>query len=292
MKKIEFAKRILASALALLMLFAFFTSCKEQNNEDVLSKVGSSEITSSETATSEPEKEKEPESSKPETPKKPTASQKPNTETSSKSKDNVSSKPKVELPIEIPTPLPTPKPEPTPTPKPESSKPEETSKPESELTPELKSDAELLVGKWANKEDLGESLREEGIAVTGSATVTTIYEFTSNGTVICKIDEAEFMANARPLMEQMINILIVQQYQMTVDEFIAQIGMTFDEFVTLTMQATIDEASSIAEYTLNENGIYIKDSSSDQYSLFTYEFKGENELILTYQGDSQTFTRI
>lgn len=292
MKKIEFAKRIFASALALLMLFAFVTSCKEQNNEDVLSKVGSSEITSSETATSEPEKEKEPESSKPETPKKPTASQKPNTETSSKSKDNVSSKPKVELPIEIPTPLPTPKPEPTPTPKPESSKPEETSKPESELTPELKSDAELLVGKWANKEDLGESLRGEGIAVTGSATVTTIYEFTSNGTVICKIDEAEFMANARPLMEQMINILIVQQYQMTVDEFIAQIGMTFDEFVTLTMQATIDEASSIAEYTLNENGIYIKDSSSDQYSLFTYEFKGENELILTYQGDSQTFTRI
>ena len=288
MKKIEFAKRIFASALALLMLFAFFTSCKEQNNEDVLSKVGSSEITSSETATSEPEKEKEPESSKPETPKKPATSQKPNTETSSKSKDNVSSKPKVELPIEIPTPLPTPKPETESV----SSKPQETSKPESELTPELKSDAELLVGKWANKEDLGESLRGEGIAVTGSATVTTIYEFTSNGTVICKIDEAEFMANARPLMEQMINILIVQQYQMTVDEFIAQIGMSYDEFVTLTMQATIDEASSIAEYTLNENGIYIKDSSSDQYSLFTYEFKGENELILTYQGDSQTFTRI
>ncbi len=284
---------ILAFATTMILISTLLlSSCQKQNDDDVLSKVGSSEITSSDTATSEPEKEEKPESSKPETPKKPATSQKPNTETSSKSKDNVSSKPKIELPIEIPTPIPTPKPEPTPTPKPESSKPEETSEPESELTPELKTDAELLVGKWANKEDLGESLREEGIAVTGSATVTTIYEFTSNGTVICKIDEAGFMENARPLMEQMINILIVQQYQLTVDEFIAQIGMSFDEFVTLTMQATIDEASSIAEYKLDKNGIYIKDSSSNDYALFTYEFKGEDELILTYQGDSQSFTRI
>lgn len=279
MKMSKTIKRIFAITIAVLMLFAVLTSCKKQNTDDVISHIGSSEITSSEAATSEPEKEKEPESSKPEESSKPQESSKPKPEVSSK--PQTSSTPKVELPIEIPTPIPTPTPESTPTPEPDP-----------EPTPEQKTDAELLIGKWATTVDMAKGVRDAGFTIDGAADITTTYEFTASNTVIIKIDEEQFRVSGRPVIEQMLTQMVAQQYNMTLEEFAAQNDMTSEELVTITVEATIDSASDISEYTLNKNGIYIKDSSTGQYALYTYEFKSEDELILTYEGEPATFTRV
>ena len=289
MKKNEFMKRIFASTLAVFMLFAFFTSCQKDNKNNASSDMVSSEITSSDTATSEPEKDLETESSKPETPKNPETSSKPKTETSSKPKDNVSSKPKTELPIEIPVikpnPKPTPKPEPTPTPEP-------TPKPTPEPTPEQKTDAELLIGKWVSTVDMAEGLKESGFEITETAIVSMTYEFTASNTVVTKLDEDKFRTVVRPAIEQMVTQIITTQYQMTVEEFEAESGMTFADLVTITIESAIEAASEISEYKLDKNGIYIKDTATGQYDLYTYEFKSDDELILTYDNIPKTFTRV
>lgn len=277
MKKIKTIKRIFAAALATLLLFAVLTSCKKQNDDDVLSHVNSSEITSSDTSTSEPAKEEKPESSKPENSSKPETSSKP--KETSKPKEEVSSKPKVEPPIEIPTLKPTPIPTPTPEPEPDP-------------TPMQKTDAELLIGKWATTVNMAKDLREAGFTIDTEAYITTTYEFTPSSTVVIKIDEEQFRADGRPMVKQMLTQMVAELHQITLEEFAAQSGMTVDEVVDVTVEATIESASDVSEYILNKNGIYIKDSTTDQYGLYLYEFKEEDKLVLTYEGVSRTFTRV
>ncbi len=263
MKNIKIIKRIFASILAVITLFAFFTSCKNQNDDDVLSHIGSSEITSSDTATSEPKKD---ESSKPENSSKPETSSKPK----ESSKPSVSSKPK---------PAVTSKPAPT------------SSKTTSKAVAQTKPNSERILGKWVTTTDISSDLKQQGFNASSPTNVKVYYEF-NNNTLTIKIDEASFRSIATPLLKQALIDVISQQYGMTLAEFIAQNNTTEEALINASMDEAVKNLSQFTTYKVDGDTLHLNITEFYQYKICGYSFSGDNKLSISYENKTINLTRV
>ena len=242
----------------ILISTLLLSSCQKQDADDVLSKVGSSEITSSDSASSEPEKD---ESSKIEESSKPEETSKP--EISSKPKPTTSSKP-------APTP----------------------SQTTSKVTSQVKPDAERIVGKWEATIDISKSLADQGFDMPSPANVKTFYEFTQSKTAIVTIDEASYRNMATPLLEQSLRNVVSQQYGMTLEDFAAQNSTTIQALIDASMEESVKNLTQTGTYKMEGKKLTITLNTTGEADTYTYSFINDNKLTLSSDGESETFTRV
>ena len=232
-----------------------FSSCTKHNKENASSDIVSSEAASSEKENSSTQNTNSTQSAKPEESSEPEVSQKPNSVASTK---------------------------------PSSTPSQNTSK----VVTQTKPDSERIVGKWEAVIDISKGLAESGFEITSAVNVKTFYEFTSSKTAIITMDEASYRSIATPLLEQSLRSVVTQQYGITLEEFASQNNTTIQALIDASMEESVKNLTQTGSYKIEGKNLTITLTATGENDTYTYSFISDDKLSLTSEGETATFTRV
>lgn len=150
---------------------------------------------------------------------------------------------------------------------------------------------ELIIGKWKGKYDFAPSLQAEGYSVEGPCNVDYIIEFTSSGSTVHTVNMATLLQVMRPVLEEEMKAEIANN-GMTVEQFEAEVGMTFTEYVDAVLLMYSEDMNMVGSYKFDGDVLSMKDEGETEYTVSEYKFDGENTVSITDDGETIIFTRM
>ncbi len=172
----------------------------------------------------------------------------------------------------------------------EESKPTVESKPE-ENKPVKKTAKELIVGKWTAKTDIVSDLADAGFNIEGPLEITVILEFTASGTIVEKADKNQMSTALRSVLNKAMNDAL-NENNMTVEDFEAQIGMTLDEYIETFVTAFENSYTIAGEYEFVEDVLQVKFDESEPFTKTSYQFINDDTLKIITDSDETVYTRV
>lgn len=172
---------------------------------------------------------------------------------------------------------------------------------------EKKTDAELIVGTWEAKLDMGDYLSEamaselsmadyaEYFDFTG-VEATAVYEFDEDGsyTLTMTMDQDRMLKAFRNAMPKIFEDLAAAEGY-TLEEVAAANGMTVDEFIDAAMEQSFDPEEIFAdqtekgEYKIKDGKLYTFDKGDelDEDNYFEYKLKGDKLTLVALYEDGE-----
>lgn len=289
MKKLGFLAFVIAMGLISSVVLS---SCQKQNTKGVSSDIVSSEMTSAETSTSEPEKEAETSSPKSESSEESKASSKPKPVSSknSVSSDFLSN-------ITITPPFPRPQKEQTVSSEPEDDDSDFDSYFSTESYPETELDKHkrLIRGEWDFDLDLTPYLIASGYDVKEPIILPHQYVFSDRSYTITVSNRQEFNDKVGPYIIPKIEKQLKNELKregITEAEFKMVMGMSVSDYAKKIFRTQVHTpVSRSGGYFFKDGKLYLGDLAGSTTEECIYAFIDDNTLVITYDDGSVTVRR-
>lgn len=160
-------------------------------------------------------------------------------------------------------------------------------------TPTPKTPAQLILGKWRGSADIASLLAEQGYTVEGEQIVSCDMEFASGGVLYAIIDRTSLKNAYTNIFTDILNAEL-EKNNLTKEEFEANAGKTFDEYLNELVQLGMQYVPKtiISAYKFVGNDLYVRDQEDEDFEKEEYSFSGENKLTVLDNGAYITYTRI
>ena len=180
-----------------------------------------------------------------------------------------------EKPTEAPTAAPTEKPTEKPTEAPTAAP---TEKPTEKPTEPASDAKEKILGKWKGKmpaEAMGAGMGDLGMPMELETDVVIFYEFGKNGKGKMIFDEAS-MKEFTKEMSWLTLVMMAEAFEMKVDDMLAEMEMTKDEYLEMTVEEMDTESlESAFTYKIKGDKLTLTDEFGAK-TIITFAFKDGN----------------